>query len=161
MGDPIILRLADRADAFEIATLSRELIEPGVGWCWTPPRVTHSIRCSDTIVLTARAARELVGFAIMDFDTDEAHLSLIAVRPAKQRAGVGRRLLQWLEKSARVAGIFVIHLEVRASRDGALAFYGRLGYRPIGRISGYYRGLEDAIRMSRRLPGAWPTTTRR
>ena len=56
-----------------------------------------------------------------------------------------------LEESASVAGIPLVVLEVRATNGGARAFYRRLGYREVGHVTGYYRGLETAIRMARDL----------
>jgi ribosomal-protein-alanine N-acetyltransferase len=59
------------------------------------------------------------GFGIMKYGEDEAHLLLLAVRPAHARCGVGRTLVDWLEGSARVAGIARISLEARFSNVDA------------------------------------------
>ena len=55
----------------------------------------------------------------------------------------------WLEETALIAGTFIIGLELRATNQGAFSFYGALGYRELGRVSGYYQGVEQAIRMAR------------
>jgi len=78
-------------------------------------------------------------------------LDLLAVAPFYRRLGVGRRLLEWLEKCAVVAGIDNVALEVRAANKGAQLFYQRMGYRIVTRIPGYYQGIEDALRMERIL----------
>jgi ribosomal protein S18 acetylase RimI-like enzyme len=44
-----------------------------------------------------------------------------------------------------------VHLELRASNGGALAFYERLGYRTTGSKPAYYDGREDAVRMTHDL----------
>ena len=75
------------------------------------------MRNRDCVVLAARDRRRLVGFAIMEFYDEHAHLSVFAVQPGYQRLGVGRALLDWLEASARTAGIFSVRLELRASND--------------------------------------------
>jgi ribosomal-protein-alanine N-acetyltransferase len=93
----------------------------------------------------------VVGFAIMEFYAIHAHLNLLAVQPGYQRQGVGRQLLEWLEASARTAGIFKVYLELRASNDGAQAFYEKIGYRWVGRKVAYYDGREDAVRMAHDL----------
>jgi len=102
-------------------------------------------------VLTAWAEGRLIGFAIMEFFAEHAHLNLLAVDPAYRHSGVGRRLIEWLEETARVGGIFFVNLEVRAGNGGARAFYRALGYREIGYIAGYYSGWETAIRMTHDL----------
>ncbi len=156
MSQEIELRLATVSEACQIATMSRDLIEAGLGWSWTPSRVIQSIRCPDTAVLVAHVGKQIVGFAIMHFGEEEAHLDLLAVRPDYRRARVGRRLIEWLEKSASVMGISVVYLEVRMNNRGAQAFYEKLGYRKIARVSGYYCGRESALRMARDL---WCSTS--
>ena len=141
------LKLARLADARRIALMSRDLVEAGLPWAWTPQRVGHSIRDPDTVVLTAWAQGKLAGFAIMQFHDERAHLNLLAMDPAYRRSGVGGQLIAWLEKTARTGGIFFINLEVRARNTGARAFYKRLGYRETKSIPGYYAGRETAICM--------------
>lgn len=145
------LRLASLADADQIARMSSDLIEVGLGWSWTVQRVTRAIQCPDAAVLTAKAGLTVQGFAIMRFGQDEAHLNLLAVAPNYRRRGVGRHLMQWLEESCRVAGSFVIYLEVRTTNHGARCFYQRVGYREIACVPRYYQGVESAIRMARDL----------
>ena len=145
------LQLARPADATTIAKLSRDLIENGLQWRWTPKRVAASIRTPDVNVLVARIHENIAGFAIMRYGDDDAHLDLLAVAPAYRRAGVGRQLLEWLEKCAVVAGIFSVALEVRAGNEGAQLFYKRMGYRPLLQLPGYYQGIEAALRMGRDL----------
>jgi ribosomal protein S18 acetylase RimI-like enzyme len=147
----IEMKLAAARDANEIATMSRDLVERGLGWSWVPERVLRAIRHPDVIVLTACAREHMLGFAIMHYFVDEAHLNLLAVYPSYRRAGVGRHIVEWLEASARVAGVFSVNLEVRMSRNDARAFYQRLGYRDTGIMPGYYRGIETAVRMNHDL----------
>lgn len=147
------LRLARQADAATIAAMSRDLIEYGLGWRWTSPRVTASIHAKNANVLVACVQGGIVGFAIMRYGDDDAHLDLLAVKPEFQRAGIGRQLLQWLETCARVAGTFNIELEVRVDNKGAQRFYERLGYQRLTKIPGYYQGKESAWRMGRDLAG--------
>ena len=145
------LRLARPVDATAIANLSRDLIESGLSWRWTPKRVAASICAPDVNVLVARIHANIAGFAIMRYGDDTAHLDLLAVAPPYRRAGVGRQLLEWLEKCAVVAGIFTVALEVRAANEGAQLFYQRMGYRTLAQLPGYYQGIEAAIRMGRNL----------
>jgi ribosomal-protein-alanine N-acetyltransferase len=145
------LELAKAADAERIASMSRTLIEVGLGWRWTAARVAWQIQSRDTLVLVARTEVSLIGFAILHFLSEDAHLLLLAVSPPYQRKGVGCRLLAWLEKSARVAGIARIHLEVRAVNHEAQSFYSALGFNRERLIPGYYNGKEAAVRMTKNL----------
>src|SRR4026207_1740886 len=119
INSKLSLRLARPADATIIANLSRDLIEYGLHWRWTAMRVSASIRAPEGNVLVACRDANIAGFAIMRYGEDDAHLDLLAVAPAYQRTGIGRQLLEWLEKCAVVAGIFTIALEVRAGNQGA------------------------------------------
>jgi ribosomal-protein-alanine N-acetyltransferase len=145
------LGLAHLDDAAAIASMSQQLIEHGLAWSWNENRIERCLRNRDCVVLAARDRRRLVGFAIMEFYAIHAHLNLFAVQPGHQRQGVGRQLLEWLEASARTAGIFTVHLEVRANNVGAQAFYEKLGFRAAGRKGAYYDGREDAVRMTHDL----------
>jgi ribosomal-protein-alanine N-acetyltransferase len=138
-------------DAPAIAEMSRRLIEHGLAWSWNEDRVERCLRNRDCVVLAARDRRRVVGFAIMEFYAIHAHLNLLAVQPGFQRQGVGRQLLEWLEASARTAGVFTVNLELRSTNDGARAFYEKLGFRSAGRKAAYYDGREDAVRMTHDL----------
>ena len=145
----LTLRLASPADAAPIAVMSRELVETGLPWTWTPARVARNLARPDISILTAADGTLLAGFAIMQFGDERAHLALLAVRADCQRRGVGRRLLQWLTASALTAGLASIGLELRESNLDARRFYLAQGFAETLRIPGYYRGVETAVRMLR------------
>ena len=143
--------LAREGDAPLIAEMSGRLIEAGLTPSWPPERVLRHVRHAESLVLTAKQGGELQGFAIMQFGDATAHLNLLAVEAARQRRGLGRGLVSWLEETAMVAGTFLVQLELRATNAAARAFYESLGYRETGRVPGYYQQLEDAVRMARDL----------
>jgi ribosomal-protein-alanine N-acetyltransferase len=145
------IRFANRGDALAIAEMSRDLIEKGLGWSWTKERVTRCLRHPDTNVIVAIRNADRAGFGIMKYGDEEAHLLLLAVRPAHVRCGVGRSMVDWLEASARVAGIARISLEARFSNVDARNFYHRLGYSQAELLPGYYGGREASVRMAKEL----------
>jgi [ribosomal protein S18]-alanine N-acetyltransferase len=147
----IAFELAAEPDALGIARMSRDLIETGLGWSWTAARVLRSIRDTEALVLVARDGRRVIGFAIMDFGEETAHLALLAVDPLHRRHGIGRHMFDWLKESALTAGIAVIKLELRAGNVEAQHFYRCLGFEEIGWTVGYYRRRETALRMALRL----------
>ena len=145
------MELARLADANTIAKMSRDLIENGLRWRWTAKRVAASIRDPNVNVLVARVQEHTAGFAIMRYGDHIAHLDLLGVAPPYQRLGIGRQLLEWLERCAMVAGIIRVVLEVREGNRGAQHFYEHLGYRTLVQLPGYYQGIETAFRMGRDL----------
>jgi [ribosomal protein S18]-alanine N-acetyltransferase len=145
------IELATSADATQIAELSRATIEQGLSWRWTAERVRICIRDRSINTVVARATERVVGFAIMKYGDDEAALLLFGVDPGYRRQRVGSDLLEWLELTARTAGIRAIRLEARQDNHVAAAFYRHHGFEEIGVVHGYYQGLEDAIRYLKRL----------
>jgi len=131
--------------------MSRDFIERGLGWSWTEQRVLRSIRDPSTNVAVACDVDRHVGFGIMKYREEEAHLLLLAVRTSHRRQGVGTVLISWFERTALVAGISVIHLETRAVSKEARAFYHRLGYQEIKTVPGYYRNIESAVHLAKDL----------
>jgi len=152
MDELATLGLARHPDALEIAEMSRDLIEQGLAWSWTPARVRRAILGRDCCVLIARREGKIAGFAIMHFGDEVAHLNLLAVGNEHRRQGLGKQLIDWLSASAVAAGVFRIDLEVRETNGGARAFYESLGFQSLNVVQGYYQGREPALRMSRRLP---------
>ena len=150
-----LIELATTADASVIADLSRDVIECGLGWSWTAPRVLKALRDDATNVIVARhhakARGGVAGFAIMSYGDDSAHIVLFAVDAAHRRCGIGSALLSWLETTARTAGINTIQLEARSKNREARAFYQQLGFNEIGVRVSYYRGVEDAVRFEKSL----------
>jgi len=145
------IRLATREDAHAIAALSRDYIEDGLVWRYTPIRVLAAIQSRTTNVAVVHVHGGLHGFGIMQYGDTTAHLVLLGVQPTQRRKGLGRHLVQWLEDSARMAGVARIDVECRADNPEAIAFYRTQGYRIQGVVARYYAGRIDAVRLSKQL----------
>ncbi len=154
------VELARFADASQIAVMSRDLIEHGLGWSWNRRRICAAIRNPDCNVAVIRNRNRLIGFGIMEYALDEAHLLLFAVHPGARRKHAGTQLLAWLEKTALIAGVQCINLETRADNHVGRRFYNARGYQVTGTVPGYYAGRENAVRMTHRLraPPPWAGT---
>jgi len=145
------IALATAADAYEIASLSRCVVEVGLrGWSWNPRRVSKAMRTEDTEVVAVRDEYHLIAAAVMEVGEHSAHLSLLAVAPYFQRKGIGTELVRWLEKVVVTAGARELELEMRVNNYGARSFYHELGYRETYWIRNYY-GVENAVCMSHTL----------
>ena len=149
------LRLARSSDALAIATLSKSEIEHGLAWSWTPARVRNAIADAETnVVIAEEGGGTLVGFGIMVYREETAHLCLFAVRPQFRRCGTGSAILAWLERVAQVAGVRRLSLEARDDNTLALAFYEQRGYRKAAHIAGMYQGVADGVRLEKWLSSA-------
>jgi len=163
------IEFARIADAPALAAMSRDLVETGLGWEYRPERLARMIADANTVAVVTRDILRPVGFAVMTFGDERAHLVLLAVRPSHQRQGIARAALAWLLESAAAAGVISVHVELRATNPAAYALYCDAGFMETVRVPGYYRGREAAVRMVRvlRVPAAelpaWrpPTLDRR
>ena len=151
MTPTISVAIASPADAADIAAMSRRLIEHGLPWTWRPERVVRAIASPVTNVAVVKGKAGLDAFGIMEYWDDDAHLVLFAVRPERQRAGLGSALLQWLEASAAVAGSTRIRVEARRDNSAARSFYNEHGYHELAIKAQMYSGMLDGIRMEKWL----------
>ena len=154
----LMLRPARQADAPVMADMCRTLIEAGLTWRYTPPRMAAMIRDPDTVALVACDGPQLHGFAVMHFGDALARLALLCVVATQQRQGLGRQLHHWLLASAQVAGGrwqvaggSTLRLELRADNSSALSFYRQLGFLETQRLPNDDDGLVAARRMELRL----------
>ncbi len=147
----LTLRPARTRDAVMMASMSRELIEHGLRWRYTPRRLATMIVDPDMMALVAEDGALLGGFAMMQFGDELGHLTLLAVQAGKQRKGIATAMLEWLLGSARVAGLASISLELRIDNHPATSFYLRHGFVETAIVPDYYgRGI-GAKRMTLQL----------
>lgn len=172
-------RLAKKADLAKIAEFSRDYIEHGLGWSWTPERVRKSYLCRNTNIVVAcgrlqeqprdayrniilnkhqnkyqnkhQGEEEILGFGIMNYGATEANLNLLAVVPQYRRMGIATDIVLWLEKCALIAGVDVVFLQCRTINTPAQQFYQKLGYRKLRSLPKYYSHKESAVLMGHDL----------
>jgi ribosomal-protein-alanine N-acetyltransferase len=150
IADPLIA-LAEPAEAQAIALLSRDEIEHGLRWSWTAPRVLRAIRDRSTNVVVARDGDSVVGFALLRYEADRAHLLLLGVARSRRRHGIATALWRWLEETLGIAGVGAVQVELRQSNIVARAFYEKLGFELINATTKYYQGAETALHMVKEL----------
>ena len=131
--------------------MSRDYIENGLGWGWTEARVLGAMRDKSTNVAVAHDRGYLLGFGIMTYGDNAAHLVLLGVHKTQRKRGLGASILLWLEECALTAGIERIQVEAREDNEAALWFYRRRGYKEIERLTGYYWGFVNGVRLEKRL----------
>jgi len=91
---------------------------------------------------------ELAGCLVISRYVDAWHVMNVAVAPEHRRQGIATTLLERLFELTAGRGRRGYTLEVRVSNVGAVALYGRLGFKPRGVRRGYYTdNREDALIM--------------
>jgi GNAT superfamily N-acetyltransferase len=83
------------------------------------------------------------------------NLLLLAVDPAQQGQGLGRRLVTAVEERLRAIGARLLLIETSGQPGfaGQRRFYTRLGYRREARIRDYYRPGDDKVIFTKTLTG--------
>ena len=148
--------VARPSDARAIAGMSRDLIEYGLEWRWRTDRVARAIDDPNKNVVVLRQGQGLIGFGIMEYLDDDAHLILFAIAKSSQRQGMGSALLRWLEEAARAAGSQRIRVDTRRENVAARCFYNEHGYHERVLEPRMYSKAVDGVRLEKwlRVP-AW------
>ncbi len=84
--------------------------------------------------------RVLVGYAIISYQFDEAHLLNVCVHPNFRGMGLGRKLLRHAIAVAIEDDLACMILEVRKSNRAATSLYKSEGFQQIGVRPKYYPG---------------------
>ncbi|WP_372964896.1 ribosomal protein S18-alanine N-acetyltransferase [Marinobacter sp.] len=82
----------------------------------------------------------VIGYAIISYLFDEAHLLNLCVHPRARGVGAGRRLLRHAISVASDDELACMILEVRKSNRTAVSLYRSEGFEQIGLRRGYYPG---------------------
>jgi ribosomal protein S18 acetylase RimI-like enzyme len=106
------------------------------------------------LVLIATLGGDVAGTAQLDLDSmpskrHHAEVSKVLVDPGFRRAGVGRALMQEIERHAAREGRWLLTLDTAG--DAAEALYRSLGYRLAGAIPNYARNAFDESYDATRL----------
>jgi ribosomal-protein-alanine N-acetyltransferase len=119
---------------------------------WSRGNFLDSIQSGYDCWVLRDAAQGLLGYVLLMFAVDEAHLLNVAVRPDGQGLGHGRLLIDKALSLARGKQAVTMFLEVRPSNVRALAVYQHYGFAGVGRRKAYYpakdNGREDALILS-------------
>lgn len=96
---------------------------------------------------------QIIGFGILSFGADEAHVLNIAILPQFQGQGCGKQMMRHLIAVAASLGAKEVFLEVRISNTRARSLYQNLNFAEIGLRKGYYPAegelaAEDAITLA-------------
>ena len=105
---------------------------------WSRASYERELRSSSCRYFAARCRGDLVGYAGMWVVSDEAHITTLAVHPARRRQGLGARLVRHLMAVARREGASRMSLEVRTSNHAAQALYRKFGFQQKGMLTHYY-----------------------
>jgi ribosomal protein S18 acetylase RimI-like enzyme len=107
-------------------------------------QISYLLKDCNSISLVARVNGDIMGFVILQLDTDDelgvvfGHIVTLNVAVVFRRRGVAKMLLVRCEELLKLQGIFECRLEVRKANYAALELYKQMGYVEVGLLKGYY-----------------------
>lgn len=97
-------------------------------------------------------SREMVAFVVGMIEPDGVgHVVALGVGPDHRRLGLGRRLMDAVERGFQSRGVNTVRLEVRTSNIIAQKLYFDLGYHIVRRMPRYYTNGDDGYLMIKTL----------
>lgn len=127
----LIFRRAGESDAETVRTLTHEAYAkwvPVIGRRPKPMNADYEQAVRTHVVELAYLDGELAGVIELIPAADHLLLENLAVAPARQRQGLGRRLMAHVEALARAKGLPLVRLYTNKAFRTNLDFYLALGY---------------------------------
>jgi [ribosomal protein S18]-alanine N-acetyltransferase len=123
-----------------------------LGDFWSMQAYEREIDSPNSSLLAIISAENVVlGFGCLWAILEEAHITILAVRPEYQQQSIGRYLVWGLLQEANTKGLEWATLEVRASNQAAINLYESFGFIAIGKRRNYYQvSNEDALILWRK-----------
>jgi hypothetical protein len=128
------------SDEAAVAELWREVFPAAPAWNVPAADIGRKLAVQRELFLVATIGSEVVGTAMGGYDGHRGWVYYVAVRPRYRRQGIGTALMERVEAGVARLGCPKINLQVRASNEGVVSFYRKLGYQ-----------IEERISMGKRL----------
>jgi len=117
---------------------------------WSAPMFWSELANGHDYVVALDEDGRVAGYAGLAYATDEAWVQNVAVRRDRQRAGIGRTLMDVLLAKSRERGMRSMWLEVAVDNEPAQRLYDAYGFVGVGVRKGYYQPSNtDALVMRR------------
>jgi ribosomal protein S18 acetylase RimI-like enzyme len=109
---------------------------------WNDPAkdIRRKLAVRPDLFLVGTIDGAVVATVMAGYEGHRGWINYLAVSPDCQRRGLGRAIMAEAERLLRAAGCPKINLQVRATNDGVIEFYRRIGY-----------AVEDIVSMGKRL----------
>jgi ribosomal protein S18 acetylase RimI-like enzyme len=123
------------SDEAAVAELWREVFPEAPAWNVPAADIERKLAVQRELFLVATIDSKVVGTAMGGYDGHRGWVYYVAVRPRYRRQGIGTALMERVEAGVARLGCPKVNLQVRASNEGVVSFYKKLGYQVEERIS--------------------------
>ena len=109
---------------------------------WNDPHqdIKRKLKVQPDLLLVGCLNGEVIASVIAGYEGHRGWINYLAVTPAHQRKGIGRRMMEEAELSLRALGCPKINLQVRSSNTDVIEFYKKIGFKQ-----------DDVVSLGKRL----------
>ena len=140
MKERLVIRSYVETDEAQVIQLWREVFPDNPTWNVPKADIERKLTVQRELFLVGDLESQIVATVRAGFDGHRGWVHLVAVHPDYRQRGFGRALMIEAEKKLRGVGCTKINLQVRATNQGVVTFYERLGY-----------SVEERVSMGKRL----------
>lgn len=123
----MLIRAFEQADEEAVVALWQQcdLVRP-----WNDPHldIQRKLAIHPELFLVAASESGIIGSVMCGYEGHRGWVNYLAVSPAHQNMGLGRRLMQSAESTLEALGCPKLNIQVRETNEAVLAFYKKLGY---------------------------------
>jgi len=91
--------------------------------------IERKLKVNPELFLVGLIDGKVVATVMYGYDGHRAWVNYLGVDPAQQKRGLGRQMMDAVEKKVRPLGCPKINLQVRKDNPDALNFYHKIGYK--------------------------------
>jgi ribosomal protein S18 acetylase RimI-like enzyme len=91
--------------------------------------IERKLKVNPELFLVGLIDGKVVATVMYGYDGHRAWVNYLGVDPAQQKKGLGRQMMDAVEKKVRPLGCPKINLQVRKDNLDALKFYNKIGYK--------------------------------
>jgi ribosomal protein S18 acetylase RimI-like enzyme len=136
----IHIRSYQESDERAVAALWREVFPNEPAHNHPETNIRRKLAVQRELFFVAEIDGQIVGTAMGGYDGHRGWVYSVAVKPGYRRRGIGSALMGEVERGLAAMGCPKLNLQVRASNEGVVGFYERLGY-----------AVEERVSMGKRL----------
>jgi ribosomal protein S18 acetylase RimI-like enzyme/phosphoglycolate phosphatase-like HAD superfamily hydrolase len=136
----LIVRAYVESDEGQVIQLWRDAFPDNPSWKVPKADIDRKLGVQRELFLVGDLDGEIVGTVMAGFDGHRGWVHLVAVARKHRQQGFGRAMMIEAEKKLREIGCTKINLQVRATNQGVVSFYEKLGY-----------AVEERVSMGKRL----------
>jgi ribosomal protein S18 acetylase RimI-like enzyme len=136
----LVIRSYTETDEVQVIHLWRDVFPDNPSWNVPKADIDRKLTVQRELFLVGDLHGQIIATVMAGFDGHRGWVHLVAVHPEYRHRGFGRALMIEAEKKLRGVGCTKINLQVRATNQGVVTFYERLGY-----------SVEERVSMGKRL----------